>query len=219
MTATFVITETISFLDQVFGDVSSGLISITAITHAGRTRSESIQWIRSAAARAAEWDAQHPQGIYFRCTMLPPQGVKGGRGAERDSHALSFFWADLDYGTVGHKPPQGGLPLPPDEEAARKIIADMPTPTLIIHSGGGLYPIWQFENPVYITDDNRAEVKARSENWQTIIEANAARLGWHYGSGVGDLARILRLPGSVNRKAGLERPCMVIDQTGEVFSW
>jgi putative DNA primase/helicase len=219
MTATFVITETISFLDQVFGDVSSGLISITAITHAGRTRSESIQWIRSAAARAAEWDAQHPQGIYFRCTMLPPQGVKGGRGAERDSHALSFFWADLDYGTVGHKPPQGGLPLPPDEEAARKIIADMPTPTLIIHSGGGLYPIWQFENPVYITDDNRAEVKARSENWQKIIEANAARLGWHYGSGVGDLARILRLPGSINRKTKLGRPCRVIEQTGEVFSW
>ena len=217
--ASFDTAEAISFLDQIFGDVSSGLIIITAITHTGRTRSESFQWIRSAAARAAEWDEGLPQGIYFRCTMLPPQGVKGGRGTERDSHALSFFWADLDYGFVGHKPPQGGLPLPPDEEAARKIIADMPTPTLMIHSGGGLYPIWQFEHPVYITDDNRAEVKTRSENWQKIIAIRAAELGWYYGSGVGDLARILRLPGSVNRKAGLERPCMVIEQTGEVFSW
>jgi putative DNA primase/helicase len=211
--------ETISFLDQIFGGISSGLISITAITHAGRTRSESFQWIRFAAARAAEWDVSLPQGIYFRCSMLPPQGVKGGRGTERDSHALSFFWADLDYGSVGHKPPQRGLPLPPDEEAARKIIADMPTPTLMIHSGGGLYPIWQLEHPVYITDENRTEVKARSENWQKIIESNAARLGWYYGSGVGDLARILRLPGSMNRKAGLERPCLVIEQTGEVFPW
>jgi hypothetical protein len=83
--------EAVSFLDQVFGDVSSGLISITAITHAGRTRSDSFQWIRFAAARAAEWDIGLPQGIYFRCTMLPPQGVKGGRGTEQDSHALNFF--------------------------------------------------------------------------------------------------------------------------------
>ena len=216
--ASFDTAEAIRFLDQIFGEVSSGLLSITAITQAGRTRSASFQWIRFAAARAAEWDVLLPQGIYFRCTMLPPQGVKGGRGTEQDSHALSFFWADLDYGTIGHKPPQRGLPLPPDEEAARKIIADMPDATLIVHSGGGLYPIWQFEHPVYITDENRAEVKARSENWQKIIEANAAQLGWHYGAGVGDLARILRLPGSVKRKAVLERPCMVIEQTGEVFS-
>jgi putative DNA primase/helicase len=215
--ASFDTAETISFLDQIFGDVNSGLLSITAITHTGRTRSESFQWIRFAAARAAEWDVDLPQGIYFRCTMLPPEGIKGGRGTERDSHALSFFWADLDYGDVGHKPPQGGWPLPPDEEAARKIIADMPT--LIVHSGGGLYPIWQFEQPVFISDDNRAEVKARSENWQKIIAIRATELGWYYGAGVGDLARILRLPGSVNRKAGLERPCMVIEQTGEVFSW
>jgi len=120
ITTDFDSAETISFLDQVFGDVSSGLIGITAITHTGRTRSESFQWIRhpdsGAVARAAEWNAQHPLGIYFRCTMLPPQGVKRGRGGEQDSHALSFLWADLDYGTVGHKPPKGGLPLPPDEE-------------------------------------------------------------------------------------------------------
>jgi AAA domain len=202
MTATnFDTAETISFLDQIFGDVNSGLISITAITHAGRTRSESFQWIRFAAARAAEWDTQRPQGIYFRCTMLPPDGIKGGRGTEQDSHALSFLWADLDYGSVGHKPPRDGLPLPPDEEAARKIITDLPPPTLLVHSGGGLYPIWQLDRPVFITEENFAKVKARSEQWQKIIQAKAERLGWAYGSGVGDLARILRLPGSINRKA------------------
>jgi hypothetical protein len=215
--------EVISFLDQVFGDVSSGLISLTAITHAGLTWSKSFQWIRhpdsGAAARAAQWDAQGPQGIFFRCTMLRPQRVRSGRGTERDSHALSFLWADLDYGTVGHKPPKSGLPLPPDEEAARKIIGGMPPPTLIIHSGGGLYPIWQFENPVYITDDNRAEIKSRSETWQKIIEANAAELKWRYDPSVGNLDRLLRLPGSINRKADQERPCRVIEFSGETVTW
>jgi putative DNA primase/helicase len=151
--------------------------------------------------------------------MLPPEGVRTGRGGEADSHALAFLWADVDYGTVGHKPVPGGLPLPPDEGAAREIIAKLPTPTLIVHSGGGLYPLWLFERPVFITEANRPEVRVRSQDWQTMIKNKAADLGWHYGSGVGDLARVLRLPGSVNRKDGLERPCRVIEQSGERFLW
>ena len=119
---------------------------------------------------------------------------------------------------------KGGLPLPPDEEAAHKIISGMPRPTLIVHSGGGLYPIWQFERPVYLTDDNRAEAKAESENWQKIIESRAAEFRWHYDPTVGNLDRLLRLPGSINRKTTtdgtpLNRPCQVIEISGEVILW
>ena len=44
-----------------------------------------------------------------------------------------------------------------------------------------------------------------------MIKEAAADLGWHYGSGVRDLARVLRLPGSINRNEGLERPCSVTE--------
>jgi hypothetical protein len=101
----------------------------------------------------------------------------------------------------------------------KRLWSGRPAPTLLIHSGGGLYPIWQFEKPVCITDANRAEAKARSAQWQKIIKAEGKRLGWHYGSGVGDLARVLRLPGSINRKTDHERPCRVIEQTGRVYPW
>jgi hypothetical protein len=209
----------IYFLDAVYGDVNSGQFSISHPTQQGRWRSDHFQWLRSAVARAQQWDAQQPPGIYFRTTMLPPN-FKGKRGGADDAHALPFLWADLDYGTLGHKPPPDGLPLPPDEEAARKIIADLPTPTLIINSGGGLYPIWQFKHPVLITDTNRAEAKTRSQDWQNLIKAKAEQLGWHYGSGVGDLARVLRLPGSVNRKVpDQERRCRVTEQSGEELKW
>jgi putative DNA primase/helicase len=208
----------VTFLNHVFGDVNSGLFSISRLTTNGGMRSEHFQWLRYAVARAEQWGAQQPPGIYFRVTMLPRDFNRKGRGGEEDAHALPFLWADLDYGTIGHKAPPGTV-LPPDEEAARKIIADMPTPTLIVNSGGGLYPIWQFEHPVYITDDNRAEAKTRSQDWQNMIKTKAEQLSWHYGSGVGDLARVLRLPGSVNRKEGLERPCRVIEESGEVLTW
>lgn len=52
-----------------------------------------------------------------------------------------------------------------------------------------------------------------------MIKAASGRLGWHYGSGVGDLARVLRLPGSVNRKEALERPCRVTGVSGQVLTW
>jgi hypothetical protein len=220
MSATFDTAHAIEFLDQVFGDVNSGLISISHLTPDGGMRSKHHQWLRSAAAQASEWDTKRPAGIYFRVTMLPPEGVIKGRGGADDAHALAFWWADVDYGTVGQKPDPNGLPLPPDEDAALELIADLPTPSLLVHSGGGFYPIWRFEHPVLITDDNRAEVKARSQRWQDMIHTKAERRGWHYGSGVGDLARVLRLPGSINRKVpGQERPCQVVQQTSEVFPW
>jgi hypothetical protein len=217
---TFDAVHATDFFDQVFGDVSSGRIGISYTTSANRMHSEHFQWGRAAVVRAAEWEAGRPQGIYFRCCALPPDGVEGdGRGGADDSHALAFLWADLDYGTVGHaEPGRDALPLPTSAEDAIKIIDGMPEPTLVIHSGGGLYPIWQLDRPVMITRANRAEVKVLSANWQKVIKAKAEGLGWHY-SPVGDLARVLRLPGSVNRKAGQERPCRVIGQTGVVHPW
>jgi hypothetical protein len=205
----------------VFGDVSSGRLSLSPLLPGAQRgqwgKSEHFQWLSFGVARAQEWEAQRPLGIYFRATMLPSDFDKPGRGGEADSHALAFLWADVDYGTVGHKPPRGGLPLPPDEEAARKIIAALPTPTLIVHSGGGLYPIWTYSRPIYLTEAEHAEAKDRSQRWQNLIGAVAARYGWHYGTGVGDLARVLRLPGSVNRKDGLERACRVVEVPGEVL--
>src|SRR5215217_2214996 len=207
------------FLDHVFGNVNSGRLGLSYSTPSGGIRSEHFQWLRFGVAQAQRWDAAQPAGIYFRATMLPPEGVKSGRGGEAESHALAFLWADVDYGTTGHKPPPNGLPLPPDEEAARKIITTLPTPSLIINSGGGLYPLWVYRQPIYLNETKRAEAKTRSQRWQNLIAAKAAEFGWHYGSGVGDLARVLRLPGSVNRKEGLERPCRVTGVSGEVLTW
>lgn len=117
----------IAFLDQIFGDVNSGRLSVCYLKPDGGMGYKNHQWIRFLVGRAEEWDKLHPQGIYFRVTMLPPN-FNGKRGGADDAHALAFLWADLDYGSVGHKPDPNGLPLPPDEEAARKIIADLPTP-------------------------------------------------------------------------------------------
>jgi hypothetical protein len=203
----------VKFLDLVLGDCASGRIGVCAIGN-GRTRHAHFQWIRDAVQQAEAWDKRKPVGVYFRVTMLPPDGPRGaGRGDREDSHMLNFLWADLDYNTVGHKKPAGPYPLPATEEDARNLIEGMPQPTLTVHSGGGLYPFWILDKPILITDDNRGDIEKLSERWQNTISRRAEKLQVHYGN-VGDLPRVLRLPGSINRKAGIERPCRVIEYTG-----
>jgi hypothetical protein len=158
--------------------------------------------------------------------MLPP-GWRGKRGGANDSHMFPMLWADLDFGDVGHmrpakKPsdkPGKSLPLLPTEADARKIITELDEePTYVVHSGGGLYPLYQFERPPLIIADNLAEIKDAADQWQKETTKASERLGFHYGQ-VEDLCRVLRLPGSINRKAGLERPCRVIEASVVLYPW
>lgn len=163
--------------------------------------------ITAAVVHAQLLDRSRPAAIYFRATTMtaPPTGWKRG-GAELTA-ATPMLWADVDHGTEGHK----GANLPPDREAAELVIAEsgMPAPTILVHSGGGLYPLWRLDRTV-----DPADAAVLSERVQALMLVASQRHGWDYGTGVSDLARVLRLPGSVNRKTANERPCRVLGGTG-----
>ncbi|MEU4367532.1 hypothetical protein [Micromonospora chersina] len=162
----------------------------------------------AAAKYVGYLDQQGREGIYLRVTTLRTDRAIGGRGGAADSAALPALWADLDLAGPGHAEQD----LPPDEAAGRAVIdaTGLPLPTIWVHSGGGLYPIWLLDQPHTLTEDNLDQAKHLAKDWQRVIEHAAASMGWRYGRGVGDLARVLRIPGTVNRKEGLARPCRII---------
>jgi len=174
----------------------------------GRAFPTTAAGLDAATEYVAHLDAEGREGIYLRITSLRPDRALRGRGSAADSAALPALWADLDLAGPGHAEQD----LPPDEAAGRQVIADsgLPEPTIWVHSGGGLYPIWLFDQPAQVTADNLDDLKALARDWQRVIEHAAAARGWRYGRGVGDLARVLRIPGTTNRKAGLARPCRII---------
>ena len=166
-------------------------------------------------------DQRGREGIYLRATTLNRQLGRRERGGVDLSATLPGLWADIDIAGPGHKLPPGSRPLPADERQALSILihAKLPPPTMVVHSGGGLYPWWFIKEPVHIDESNRSQLVKLSSLWQRIIADAAAQLGLHYGSGVGDLARVLRIPGTINRKAGLQRPCRYTDYgTGAQYS-
>lgn len=207
------------WLSILHGD-SPGLTHICSTDDwSGRTYTD----LDAATNYVTYLDSEHRQGIYARVSTLKQALPAGKRGGAADTCAIPAMWCDLDIDGPGHEHQvcpadctkqhtHITLPLPPDEDAGRQVIANtgFPEPTIWIHSGGGLYPIWLFSTPWLIDDNNRNAAKTMAADWQKIIENAAAELGWWYGRGVGDLARVLRIPGTINRKEGLARPCRII---------
>ncbi|MFC4122069.1 YfjI family protein [Nonomuraea zeae] len=219
------------WLATLHGD-SPGLINVCATdAWTGHYFATDRAGLDAAAAYIAQLDQQGREGIYVRATTLRRAPEQFSRGSAADSLSFPGFWGDLDIAGPGHKHgicpgdcPKNhnhvALPLPPDADAARQILhaAGLPEPTLWIQSGGGLYPWHLLEQPHTITPAGYDDIVTLSTRWQLVLEAGARQLGWHYGRGVGDLARVLRVPGTVNRKAGLSRPCQVVETSGTTYS-
>lgn len=140
-------------------------------------------------------------GVFMRMGTIRPDALK--RGKNSDTVTLFGLWADLDYGTDGHKHEAGPnkLPLPPDADTARELVRHLPEPSAWVNSGGGLYAYWLPQRPWDASTEQAQQTLAQlGMDLQETIRQRATELGYHYGTGVGDLARILRIPGTINRK-------------------
>lgn len=208
------------FIERVFGDTPPGYLSVCH-TATNAFPSIAVPTIDGAVNAIERAERGHPDGIYLRCTTMTAAPARGTRGGETDTRALVGLWSDIDFGTVGHKPSATGRPNPPNKEEAARIVntSGLPTPSLWVHSGGGLYAWWLLDEPLELTDQLRPVAKRLSSRWQEILGESAERLGYDYGTGVGDLSRVLRVPGTINRKAGRERSCFILQDTGVVYSF
>jgi hypothetical protein len=200
------------WIERVYGD-APGVLVVNHRDAEGRFRGTGGGCVDTTAVveRVRRLDADRAQSIYLRVSTLKDMPADGLRGAANDSLVLPGLWADVDFGRIGHKHDPAahhGLELPPDASEARRIVMEsgLPEPTLWVNSGGGLYPWWLFESFVEIDDSNRQQLADLSANWQKALGWSASRLGYCYGTGVGDLARVLRMPGTVNRKGGRLAP-------------
>jgi len=119
-----------------------------------------------------------------------------GRGKAADAAALTAVWADIDVAGPAHKT---GNPLPPDLDAAVAVLDDLPVPSLLVATGNGIQPWWLLDEPWIVTDQNRHNVEVLALKWERTVAHHAHRAGFTIDS-VGDLARVLRVAGTANRK-------------------
>lgn len=136
--------------------------------------------------------------LWFGTQVLHPR-VQEGRGKARDVVGLRDLTCDLDV-----KP--GGMP---DWDAAEAVIEDLSdmlgvNPVAIVHTGHGLQPHWSIERDSDTDwpdekDPRWLEAVSLWKQWGRLVASVAARRGGAADS-VFDLSRVMRAPGTVNRK-------------------
>lgn len=159
-----------------------------------RRRSDSLDLYASVTATDVDTFAE----------VLAKPGRK--RGGEAHARWLYCLWADLDIAGPGHA---NSDQLPTTVAEAERIYADLPTPTLVVNSAGGLHLWWLLAEPVDIAADLEG-AKRLATGWQQLVNAHAARYGYR-SDNVDDLARVLRVCGTTNHKTDTPRPVTLHD--------
>ena len=185
-----------TFLNSVFAGLESGIVAlfakptmVSSFMHLDRDG-----WQHEAASTAMRVRQEH--NVYFAIGVQGDRPEKG-RGKEAGVVSLPGFWADIDILGPNH----AALALPPTAEEAWGIIAAVPfKPTVVVYTGGGLQPYWLFREPWQLEDEKeRRRVKKLSKAFQHFLQGFALDHGWTM-DGTADLCRLLRLPGTYNRK-------------------
>jgi len=144
------------------------------------------------------------QNVYFGLGLIG--GRPKGQGKAADVCAIGCLWADIDLAA----PWRTGKPLPKTVEEAMTVVDAMPlAPSLIVDSGHGLHVYWFFTKPwVFASEDERTRAACMARRWHQLVCDAAAESGWSLEN-LGDLARVLRLPGTLNRKGAEPVPVRI----------
>jgi hypothetical protein len=128
------------------------------------------------------------ENVYYSINE-PALASPNGKLDTADIAALRAAYVDLD--------PPKGVPFAEGRALLEKTVndlldplSDLPSPTAIVDSGGGFQCLWLLSKCVPNTDDARAE-------YEGVNRALSTKLGGDLA--VHDAARVLRLPGTVNR--------------------
>lgn len=210
--------ETTEFLEQLWAGKPDDLY-LLIWTLAGK-RSAWFQDTDCAARYVADRPGETEGAIgdvYVGVGLSSSDRGEHKRCPANEIAGITGMWADVDYEDgAAHRSIGKKLPLPPTGADARKIIEAVGLqPTIIVHSGHGLQAWWLLKEPLNF--DNEVERKAAaamSRLWQKNIQKRAELMGWSVDS-VPDLARILRVPGTQNRKIpGSPVPVKLIEADG-----
>lgn len=150
-----------------------------------------------AAVADAEQRSARGLDTYFGVGLLYPPPAKG-RGSADDVVAIGGWWADID---VRHAASHKKQNLPANEDDVRRLLDRVGLPASIeVNSGYGVHAYWLFADPwVFADAADRKEAARQARLWVSTIRAHAHTMGWDVDP-VGDLARIMRVPGTRNFK-------------------
>ena len=147
------------------------------------------------------------EGVYACMTLQREALPRPSRGTAANAVGSSVLWVDVDlHDPVAHK--SEALPRTIEDVEEALLETGLPPPSIKIHSGHGLYLLWLLD--AFAPAEHLASAVAN-------VQARLARVwsarGWTLDNTT-DLARVLRLPGTTNRKTHPGKPVRVLGEVG-----
>jgi hypothetical protein len=159
-------------------------------------RGKKSHWFRKTNAAADFISKRAGHDVYVGVGLSERDRGSDHRCGSDEVAGLAGFWADFDLRSEAH--PKNSLPTTIEE--AVSIIPTEFAPTVLVLTGNGLHAWWLFKEPwIFESEAERRKAAALSSRWQTLMKYNAAQQGWALER-LADLARVLRIPGTVNAK-------------------
>jgi hypothetical protein len=223
------------FFDALLGGNGELLTGqyLTISSFASDTSKPQTRWVParvdSLASAAIEVAEGNVTGVYAGVGLTRGRASGAGRLTVDSTTGITFINADIDIAGPGHQ----DKPYVPDLESAVSLAHGLGLPpTLIVATGHGIQPAWRLNEPWIFgaTDVDDDGVPIIDESKVAAERAAAAQLTWEFVTSMrirakqrgnwhmdptGDLARLVRIPGSHNRKlAGENLPVHIIEHTG-----
>lgn len=188
------------FLALLWGPAPSAHIALWRLRD---KRTLCLQAPAGAPAFAGEPD------VYLSVALVRERLPAHQRVTNKAACAIAAVSLDLDVN--GTPNGRGGLKhgVAPDLDAARQLANSIATPTLIVDSGYGIQPWWLLDEPwLFTTVEHREQAAELLWQWAQAHKMQAAQAGWEVDSTF-DLARLMRLPGTMNGKGAEPVPVTV----------
>lgn len=143
--------------------------------------------------------------IYTGVSLAPADLGPKRRTPNAKAVAIAGLWADIDV-NGGPDDKQGAAP---NRDTAVELANVLAEPTILVDSGYGVQAWWLFEGGAWrfrTYGEQRLGARAAAQ-WQKLLRERADGFGMDYTH---DLARILRLPGTLNGKGGERAPVRIL---------
>lgn len=202
--------ESLRFFQELFERMVGDGVKMTVWTPKGDY--SETRYFDDTHEAAIYADAVKDRNVYFGLGVTKEILPANKRPMSHQICGIPGFWIDIDiYDPQAHK--VANLPKS-QQDAEELILSALPRnmqPSILTHSGHGLHAFWVFKEPwMFEGEEERQAAAALVRRFVLSFKYHAAMRGWKLDS-VFDLARVLRVPGSVNHKvAGMPMTCKVI---------
>ena len=202
------------FTNELYAGVATGALCITLLP-----QKQSIWLDASEKEKISDVLQEHQDtNVYLGLCHSSAPKTAYQRTTRESASAFPAVVVDID---VFNPDAHAQKDLPPTKEEAREFLnaLELPEPSAVIDTGNGLQAFWFLDNPLLLSDE---ETKKKAERLSfginEVVISEGRKRGWKFDN-VGDLARIVRAPDTMNMKGETPKPTKVLELSKSRYSY